>query len=491
MNDARAQRARSEMSVTGKGWPRQYTSYVDESWLLEKEFFPDGVVLPNSVISSNWGNQKDMELVWMGEESHCTWRSHRVLVNSIVPLNGDSMVIKLDNFGYSMTSAGGSRPSPEKPFYIENAYELLDTPGEWYFNSNTKKLYYIPREGENMKTSTFYIPGNVETILSIKGSSLASKVQNLIFDGLHFRHTTWMRPNTTRVGASCVQADKYINGYGQIGRAHKAIHRKDFFYDPAYDYVVDENGEAEGFKPDACVELNAAMDIKIKNCHFEHLGAVGIDMTQGCNEISIFGNVFHDLSATTIVVGRWDQDYIGEGEEVCKDVTIQNNLIYKIGMEYYNSPGITVFYADGINIIHNEINDTSYSGMSLGWGAWGGKTAWTTSNRNYTVMYNLIKNISKICSDGGGIYTIGIGKSRVDPDSLTSRISFNYIVNTGLSYGALYPDEGSCYYECRIMYVKMLKQQKGGSGSIYGPLITMILRSIVTSVTVLNLLTKE
>jgi hypothetical protein len=98
-------------------------------------------------------------------------------------------------------------------------------------------------------------------------------------------------------------------------------------------------------------------------------------------------------------------------------------------------------------IAHNEIIDTPYSGISSGWGSWSGKTPWTTSNRCNIIEYNLIKDISKLCSDGGGIYTIGIGKSRTDPDTLTSKIRFNYISNIGYSYGALYPDEGSCYYE--------------------------------------------
>jgi len=447
VNGVRANRARSSTKYTGSGWPQPYVSFTNEDWQLEKQYHPDGIKAGVAAIQSNWKNEQDIELVWIGKESNCTWRSHRILVNQLIADGQDSTIIKLDNYGFPLTGASSSRPLPANPFYLENALELLDSPGEWYFDRTKHDLYYMPRPGEDLRTATVMIPAFAETILSIKGSTLRNKVKNLTFDGIIFQHTSWLRPNSSRLGACSGQADRYINGHGQIGRAHKAIHRKESFFDPAFDFVIDSNGEAEGFKPDACVELDAAENIVFQNCTFQHLGAVGIDLTQGCNNIKIHNNVFEDLSATAIVVGRWDQDYIGEGEELCKNVSIINNYIHKIGQEYYNSPGINAFFTDNMRIDHNEIVDIPYSGISSGWGSWKGKTAWTTSNRRNNIEYNYIHNICQKCSDGGGIYTIGIGKSRTDPDTLTSKIRYNYIKDTGYAYGALYPDEGSCYYE--------------------------------------------
>lgn len=447
VNGQRAQRARSEAMYSGTGWPRPYTSFTNENWKLEKQFYPDGIKVSKNAITTAWQNQSDIELVWIGEQSKITWRSHRLLVNALVDSKDDSTVIKLDNYGYPLTSAEASRPLPENPFYIENAFELLDKPGEWYFNRSSQELFYFPREGEKINDIEVWIPGNVTTILSIKGTSLASKVSNITFEGVTFSHTTWLRPSNSRLGACTNQVDKYIKDHGAIGRAHKAINRKESFFDPAFDYVIDNEGEAEGFKPNATVELNACEKIRIVNCRFLHLGAVAIDLTQGCNDVAIEQNVFKDLSATAIVIGRWDQDFIGSGEEVCKDTRIANNLIEKIGQEYYNSPGITAFHTDGMVITHNEINDVPYSGISSGWGSWGGKTSWTTSNRRNVIEHNLIKNFGQLCSDGGGIYTVGIGKSRTDNDTVTSKIRYNFISQIGTSYGALYPDQGSCYYE--------------------------------------------
>ena len=447
VNGVRANRARSESMTSGVGWPQPYTSSTDLNWELKKEFYPDGIELPRTSISPDWANPQDIELVWIGEQSKCTWRSHRVLVDELTEGKPDTTIVKLANYGHVMTGSLMSRPLPENPFHVENARELLDRPGEWYHNRKTKELFYMPRPGEDMTTAEIIVPSGLETLISIEGSTLDAKVTDLVFDGWVFRHTAWNRPSSSRLGACCNQADKYIKSFGNIGRAKKAIHRKEFYFDPAFDYVVDDDGDAEGFKPDACIELNAAERITIVNCRLEKLGGAGIDLNQGCNHIEITGNLIRDVSATGIMIGRWDQDHVGEGEEVCKEGRIGNNLITKIGQEYYNSIAITAYISDGLTISHNDLIDLPYSGISSGWGSWKGRGAWLTTNRRNVIENNLIRDIGKLCSDGGGIYTIGIGKSRIDPDTLTSKIRGNYIAEIGLSYGALYPDEGSCYYE--------------------------------------------
>ena len=43
-------------------------------------------------------------------------------------------------------------------FYLTNAKELLDRPGEWYHDINTRKLYYYPREGEDMRSAEAVVP---------------------------------------------------------------------------------------------------------------------------------------------------------------------------------------------------------------------------------------------------------------------------------------------------------------------------------------------
>ena len=56
----------------------------------------------------------------------------------------------------------------QSPAYIENAFELLDEPGEWYFDRPAKTLYYMPREGQDMAGAEVIVP-RLETLLRIEG----------------------------------------------------------------------------------------------------------------------------------------------------------------------------------------------------------------------------------------------------------------------------------------------------------------------------------
>jgi hypothetical protein len=55
-------------------------------------------------------------------------------------------------------------------------------------------------------------------------------------------------------------------------------------------------------------------------------------------------------------------------------------------------------------IQHNHIANTTYSGLTLGWG-WGREAAGAGDN---SVVANRIESVmSTYCCDGGGIYTLG------------------------------------------------------------------------------------
>lgn len=54
-------------------------------------------------------------------------------------------------------------------FYLTNAIELLDQPGEWYYDNRTSRLYYYPREGENLKTASAMVPA-LETLVQVEGT---------------------------------------------------------------------------------------------------------------------------------------------------------------------------------------------------------------------------------------------------------------------------------------------------------------------------------
>ena len=49
-------------------------------------------------------------------------------------------------------------PSAGRWYYLENALELLDQPGEWYLDRKTGTLSYWPRPGEDMTNPQVFAP---------------------------------------------------------------------------------------------------------------------------------------------------------------------------------------------------------------------------------------------------------------------------------------------------------------------------------------------
>jgi len=98
-----------------------------------------GYTTTNSAMA-DWRNQSDIEVL-----SNWRWKSFRCPVASIV---GDQITMAEPcwhnaNVFYGVASMG-------LPTRIENAYELLNKPHEWYLDQRTGWIYYKPAPGENL-----------------------------------------------------------------------------------------------------------------------------------------------------------------------------------------------------------------------------------------------------------------------------------------------------------------------------------------------------
>ncbi|MBP5868753.1 hypothetical protein F3K24_15695 [Streptomyces sp. LBUM 1485] len=70
-----------------------------------------------------------------------------------------------NTFGYDTLTS----PFRAGPLYIENAYEFLDTAGEWYLDTATGTLYYKPLAGQDMSTADVEVP-KLESLIGVGGT---------------------------------------------------------------------------------------------------------------------------------------------------------------------------------------------------------------------------------------------------------------------------------------------------------------------------------
>lgn len=355
-------------------------------------------------------------------------------------------------------------------FYLTNARELQDVPGEWYHDIDARKVYYYPREGEKMQEAEVIVPA-VETLVRVEGT-LDRPVYHIRFEKITFSYTTWMRPSEK--GHVPLQAGMYLtDGY----RIDPKMQRN------YLNHPLDNQGWLG--RPAAAVRVVAARQIDFERCRFEHLGSTGLDYEEAVQGGVVRGCLFRDIAGNGLLVGSFSpaahETHLpynpADRREVCTQQQINNCYFTEIGNEDWGCLAIAAGYVGDVNIEHNEISEVPYSGISLGWG-W---TQTVNCMRNNRVHANLIHHYAKHMYDVAGIYTLGSQpKSYVTENCVHSIYKPGYVHDPN-HWFYLYTDEGSSFITVRDNWTEGEKylQNANGPGNVWennGPKVDSVIR---------------
>ena len=355
-------------------------------------------------------------------------------------------------------------------FYLTNARELQDVPGEWYHDIDARKVYYYPREGEKMQEAEVIVPA-VETLVRVEGT-LDRPVCHIRFEKITFSYTTWMRPSEK--GHVPLQAGMYLtDGY----RIDPKMQRN------YLNHPLDNQGWLG--RPAAAVRVVAARQIDFERCRFEHLGSTGLDYEEAVQGGVVRGCLFRDIAGNGLLVGSFSpaahETHLpydpADRREVCTQQQINNCYFTEIGNEDWGCLAIAAGYVGDVNIEHNEISEVPYSGISLGWG-W---TQTVNCMRNNRVHANLIHHYAKHMYDVAGIYTLGSQpKSYVTENCVHSIYKPGYVHDPN-HWFYLYTDEGSSFITVCDNWTEGEKylQNANGPGNVWennGPKVDSVIR---------------
>jgi hypothetical protein len=428
VNDMRA--SMTSKRVTARGGQGTYSvSSGQASWAWASGSKSDGVKYNISDVPAIASNKDDLEIV-----NGTTWNENIACVRDVITTNDNYRALMLQQpYGaITQTPGWGAAFTTTGNHTIFNAYEFLNSPGQFYFDKTAKMLYYYPRQGENMATADVQAPV-VEILFEIAGNSTTERVENITFEGITFAHTDFnlYQVGNSRGKTTCQGANGYIAFYGDLN-----------WHTTRYE-ILDVN-------PGMLTVRNAKSIDFIGNV-IKHAGADGINMANDVVSCNIIGNYITDITSSGITIGHPQHIDIGDGgtyakyprgvEGVCKDITINNNLLYDISMipGFGGCAAITAYFTESLAITHNHIEQTAYNGVNLGWG-WREFKSSTTAKNN-TVSYNRIINTLRRLHDSGAIYTIGQNPG--------TNINENYVrgipaATNGPTYG-LHNDEGSAW----------------------------------------------
>jgi len=355
------------------------------------------------------------------------------------------------------------------PFFLTGAIEFLDAPGEWFEDLAAGKVYYWPRDGEDMARDRAIIPV-LETLVQIEGTP-EDPVTNLHFKGITFAHTAWQRP--AEQGHVPLQAGMFLLDA-------KKLSPKGTPYHPGLDNL------AWIGRPPAAVSVKNARHVTFENCTFEHLASAGLDFAGGTHADRIEGCTFRDIGGNGIQLGTFSARNTETHEpynpsdtrELCTDETIANNLVTDCGNEDWSCVGIGVGYARNVQIVHNEVFNLPYTGISLGWG-W---TKATNAMRDNLIHANHVHHVATRLCDTAGIYTLSAQPGTVVSENSVHDLRMSPYAFDPEHWFYLYLDEGSSFITVRDNWcpAERFLKNANGPGNVWtnnGPQVSATIKN--------------
>lgn len=357
--------------------------------------YAPGHILPG------WRNLQDVEIVGITR-----WLDNRLPIESV---NGESRTVTFDRpslFALVSSAPWGDSTLTPSVYWVENVFEALDTPGQWYLDRSHGRLYYLPRAGEEMATAEIIAPRLLRAVQVV--GKAGAPGHDLRFEGLIFSHTEWQPPADY---ASSLQAGIEVPG---------AL---------LFDYA------------ERCAVIGGGI---------EHIGNFGVEVGVGCADIEISHNRITDIGAGGIRIGHffsWETDGSGQLTERGKQrkaampqgphsqrILVADNVIAHCGR--FTPEAMGIFVGDNAHnqIIHNHIYDVFQCAIAVG----SVQDFGPSQARGNVIEYNHVHDVGQgMLSDVAGIYTCS---------TPGSRIRYNRVHDvTRRDYGGwgIYPDQGS------------------------------------------------
>lgn len=284
-------------------------------------------------LKADWHNLQDVELRFFG-----WWLDRTVKLRTV---DEEACTATFDRDVRLRLEWG---PGDGVDYFVENCFEALTEPGEWYFDIPTGALTYLPLPGEDLDTAEVVIAQR-DHLLALDGAA------HLRFEGLTFAHSEWTLPADI---SGTKQAAIHVPGALQIRRGDDIV-----FQGCTVEHVGTYGAEV----------LDESCEVTFNRCRLADLGGGGVRIWHGCRR-----NALLDCE-------------IGDG-----------------GHRFACACGVIIGKSTGNRVEHCHIHDFTYTGISVGWN-WGYAESDGYGN---LIEWNHIHDIGKgLLSDMGGIYLLG------------------------------------------------------------------------------------
>ena len=234
--------------------------------------------------------------------------------------------------------------------FVENIFEELDAPGEWFLDAKTRTLYFYPPAGLDLAKATVEAT-RLRSLVEFRGSE-DQPVRFVTLRGLTFRHAARTVMDTRE---PLLRTDWAIYRGGAV------------FFEGTEDCAL-EDSFLDQVGGNAVFVNHYNRRVTVRGCHIAKAGASGIcfvgDPQAARNPLFNYNQVnqLEDLDRTP---GPRTQNYPA-------DCFVEDCLIYLTGRVEKQTAGVNIDLTQNISVRHCSIYDVPRAGINIGDGCWGG-----------------------------------------------------------------------------------------------------------------------
>ncbi|MBI5383543.1 MAG: PDZ domain-containing protein [Verrucomicrobia bacterium] len=257
----------------------------------------------------------------------------------------------------NLTYVGGwqnnRRSQPHRQFrFVENIFEELDAPGEWFIHAKTATLYFYPPADLKLGAATVEIV-RLRHLVEFRGTQTAP-VRFVTLRGITFRHA----------------ARTFMDNREPLLRS---------------DWTTYRGG---------AILFNGAEDCTIQDATIDQVGGNAIFVNQYNRRIAVKDSIISEAGANgvafvgspeavrsplfeygqTLPVDKIDRTPGPKTEDYPADCLVDDCLLYRTGRFEKQTAPIQVSMAMSITVRHCSIYDVPRTGINIGDGCWGGHT---------------------------------------------------------------------------------------------------------------------
>ena len=234
--------------------------------------------------------------------------------------------------------------------FVENIFEELDAPGEWFLNKKTSVLYFYPPAGVDPATATFEAV-RLKHLIELRGSAQAP-LRFVSFKGLTFRHAarTFMENKEPLVRSDWTT---YRGGALFLTGTEDCL-IEDCFIDQVGGNAVFVNGYNRR--------------VTLRGCHIAKAGANGVAFV-GDRDAARVPRDWNDHSQ---FLDKLDRTAGPKTPSYPADCVVDDCLIYLSGRVEKQTSPVQIELAQSITVRHCSLYDVPRAGINIGDGCWGG-----------------------------------------------------------------------------------------------------------------------